>query len=455
MILCKKPAESCFQLLGLQKTSQEESLRPFTFIVRKSIEEGELFYNTMTKEMVLLSPDEVSRFDENPESIPELVAHWFAVPIGHDDRLLARQYREVARLIAPPVKAISSYTIFTTTDCNARCFYCYELGRSRNPMSLETAERAAAYIIKQSNEEKVTLHWFGGEPLYNKSVITLICKRLQENGIHYKSRMISNGYLFDQNTILEAKNLWRLQSVQITIDGTEDVYNKTKAFIYKNGNPYRVVIGNIHHLLEADISVNIRINVDVHNAENLLSLIEELHSEFEGAKKLSIYSHELFDTDHLTFNKNETRRFIYEKRMQILQKLEEWGLVSPPSLSREVRYSFCMADNDASVSILTDGHLGKCEHYSDNNWFGHIDSPEHDEEVISRFKALREEYEECAHCARYPDCIRLKMCQDIDECVAETREEYIRHTQRAMLAAYEKFKKGELTEKFDDDEAEA
>ncbi|MEI3172875.1 MAG: radical SAM protein [Lachnospiraceae bacterium] len=130
---------------------------------------------------------------------------------------------------------ITSYTIFTTTDCNARCFYCYEMGRSRIPMSDETAHKAAAYIAAHCGGEKVHLHWFGGEPLFNKQVIDIICTDLAEKGIVYESMIISNGYLFDGATVEQAVSHWKLKNVQITLDGTEEIYNRSKAFIYKDG----------------------------------------------------------------------------------------------------------------------------------------------------------------------------------------------------------------------------
>ena len=68
--------------------------------------------------------------------------------------------------------------------------------------------------------------------------------------------MISNGYLFNDDTIKEAKEEWQLTKVQITLDGTEQIYNRCKAYIYKDVNAYRRVIGNIHLLQDADIHVN-------------------------------------------------------------------------------------------------------------------------------------------------------------------------------------------------------
>ena len=131
--------------------------------------------------------------------------------------------RFILRTMQKEPEHITTYTIFTTTDCNARCFYCYEMGRSRIPMSDETAYKAATYIAAHCGGEKVHLHWFGGEPLFNKQVIDIICTDLTEKGIIYDSMMISNGYLFDKDTVEQAVSHWKLKSVQITLDGTEEI----------------------------------------------------------------------------------------------------------------------------------------------------------------------------------------------------------------------------------------
>ena len=50
---------------------------------------------------------------------------------------------------------ISSYVIFTTTDCNARCFYCYEKGTPRIKMSKKTAEDVANFIVNEYTTNKL------------------------------------------------------------------------------------------------------------------------------------------------------------------------------------------------------------------------------------------------------------------------------------------------------------
>ena len=115
--------------------------RPMYYVIEQPVDEGLLLYHTMTKAMLLLTPEEAEVYKTNPTALTQLIEQWFLVPESHDDRLLSRQIRDVARMLEKKSDAITSYTILTTTDCNARCFYCYEMGRPRIPMSKETAYR--------------------------------------------------------------------------------------------------------------------------------------------------------------------------------------------------------------------------------------------------------------------------------------------------------------------------
>ena len=430
------------QLLKKQKKVAEQTYRPMYYVVEQPVDEGLLLYHTMTKALLLLTPEEAEIYKTNPTALPQLIEQWFLVPQSHDDRLLSRQIRDVAKMLEKKTGAITSYTIMTTTDCNARCFYCYEMGRLRTPMSEETAIRTADYIINHCKGEKVSIQWFGGEPLYNRSVISLICRRLKEAGIVYHSTMISNGYLFNDSIITEAKEEWLLEKVQITLDGTEQTYNRCKAYIYKDVNAYRRVIGNIHKLQDAGIHVSIRLNIDMHNAENLSELADELQKEFTNPKGISVYLHALFEEvkGSKAIHDEEKRKFVFDQINDIESRLKDYGFTRPRSLNRKVKTNRCMADSDHSALIVPDGHIGKCEHYSDDHFVGHIGNEEWDALMIDNFRDTRDEIEACATCFDYPNCIWLKLCENSTNCYQEERDHKLNKLRQSMMRAYHKHK---------------
>lgn len=443
MKLLQNYASTLVGLLKDQRPRDGEPYRLMHFVVRQPVEEGLLLYNVLTRAVVLLSPEEARMIDENAAAVPELVAKWFAVPLSFDDRNLAREVRAVGKMLEKRPKGITGYTILTTTDCNANCFYCYEKGRRRIPMTGSTAQKVADFILRNSPGEKVHIRWFGGEPLYNKEVISLICGLLRDAKADYRSSMVSNGYLFDDETIAEAVSLWNLKKVQITLDGTEEVYNRSKAFIHAEGSPYRRVLENIHRLLQAGVRVNVRLNIDRHNADDLFDLVDILIARFGGNELFTVYSHSLFDTgaaESAVSHTDTQRKDLFETRIRLQEKLRKGGIAVDHKLPDKLKLHRCMADSDANILILPDGHLGKCEHYSDDHWFGDLDSAERDERVLEEFKRLREEIDACSDCPFYPDCFRLALCDEAAHCYPEEREEKMQETLQSLLSFYQKRK---------------
>lgn len=435
------PSGNTIKILGKARPA-EQGLRWMHYVLAQPVDGGVLVFHTLTRALLLLTPEEYAA----PDTLPDLRDGWFRVPQEMNDQKYADQVRFIRRTMQKEPEHITSYTIFTTTDCNARCFYCYEMGRSRIPMSDETAHKAAAYIAAHCGGEKVHLHWFGGEPLFNKQVIDIICTDLTEKGIVYESMIISNGYLFDGATVEQAVSHWKLKSVQITLDGTEEIYNRSKAFIYKDDkSPYQVVLANIQRLLDAGVSVHIRLNMDEHNADNLMELADELHERFGGKGKFSVYSHTLFEFagNKANIRAQEERRQLYQKQQRLRKKLDDCGIGASYYLRQKLRIRQCMADSGGSLTILPNGELGLCEHYSENNLVGHLDSEELDTAVVQSFRECWEQTENCKTCFYYPECIRLKKCAEYKECFPEMRDEYREMLLGGMLNAYAAWQKNE------------
>ena len=428
------------KLLGKQLYSQDtcEQYRPITYCITERIPEGVLLFNNMTKAMVLLSDSEMESIKSGGSPLPELVENWFYVPEDYDDKTLCLQVRNVAKMLLPPAKNITGYTIFTTTDCNARCFYCFEKSAKRIPMSSAVAEKTAGFIAEHCGGKEVSLSWFGGEPLYNMEAIDIICRRLEDKSVAFHSKMISNGYLFDKEIVRKANEDWKLRNVQITLDGTEDVYNKTKAFIYKGINAFKRVIGNIHILLDAGIAVDIRLNIDTYNSNDLMNLSSLIIKEFSGKRGLYVYVYPLFGENmHYAVDDPIKRKVLFGKMEQLQDVFDGAGMGRNSLFKRFIKTNCCMADDFTSLTVLPYGQLGKCEHYMENHFVGHLDDGDVlDQEEVAAFGQIHPDFKECDKCPRYPDCIRLIRCTDFYGCYPESRNYALRRLRSEMRAAY-------------------
>ena len=438
------PTDRAGKLCGRQKRKPGAAYRPTTNRMIVPCGDGELWYQTLTGELLLFGPGEIPDEDE-------LISRWFLVPGDYDEQTHLHSLRKVL-LLARKRHGIHSFTILTTTDCNARCFYCYELGAARVPMSEETARETADYIARARGGADVRLHWFGGEPLYNRNAIEIITDRLRELGISYTSVMTTNGYYLDRETAAHAVGGWCLRRVQITLDGTREIYNKTKAYIDRNDpDPYGRVLENIGHCLDAGIAVQLRLNMDGKNAEDLNLLADELGGRFSDRKDLVVYVAVLreFAGSVHNFRSEEEET---ELSMALIRRLESNGLRTGRAISdrreagnlrddrehgwnRDIRLNCCMADNDGHEVILPDGTIGKCEHFNDAETVGHILRAEKDEPVL---RAWREpaEMPECADCPHSPRCVHLKKCPWEAKCPPSARAVRLHAMEQAILAMY-------------------
>ena len=258
-------------------------------------------------------------------------------------------------------------------------------------------------------------------------------------GIEYYSWMTSNGYLFSDEACQKAKNLWNLKRVQITLDGTEETYNKSKAYIYNDGkSPYQVVLGNIGRLLESGVYVVIRLNLDLYNADDLMDLADEIASRFSGEKGLCVYANHLFDADlsMAETHTDEEWEPRYEAMYRLNEKIEKYGFSLKGGIRKKLKVVHCMADNGFACIIAPKGDIGLCEHYTESEFIGHIDSEKFDEAKVAGWKERSPEIPECNDCFCYPECIKLKKCTATSKCFRHSREALLRDTKRAMETEY-------------------
>lgn len=437
MHVLQPAAEIVAKVLKQQKPSDGICYRPMTYCVLAESGKTVLAYNVLTKCLISLSTEESVHLKQahiysstgTDDCVRELIAQRFLVPEEHNDYKLCVQLRQLAKLLGARKDRIKSYTILTTTDCNARCFYCYEKGRKRMPMSVQTAHDVAAYISGGT----INIQWFGGEPLYNKEAIDTICQDLQKCGTNYSASMITNAYLFDEETVKRAVDLWHLNQVQVTLDGTEAIYNRCKAYIYKEGSAYRRVLRNIGLLLDAGIKVKVRLNIDMHNVDDLFLLVEDLRTCFVEKNGLTVYTHTIFEETLMQARTDERRRELYPRQDQLDDIIRQAGLSSTPKLFTEIKVNFCKVDSGFSEVILPDGHIGLCEHFTEDHYVGHISSEERDTVSINQQREIIEDTS-CHSCPLMPDCFRLKICENSRICYPEDKDRKLRSIREAMTA---------------------
>lgn len=419
MKIFKKAGIQAATFVGEQEVKENIHYRPFTYVSLTEVDGVCVACNRLTRCLAVITPTEEQILKDGIDGAlgaEELIKNWFLVPDDHDDYQFCSDTRELFKVFKKTAKK-NTYTIMTTLDCNARCFYCYQMGRNktRAAMTEETAKAVANYIIKSAAGKSVDVQWYGGEPLYNPGVIDIICTMLKEAGVDYKSTMISNGYLLSGDLIEKAVTLWKLEKVQIALDGTEEVYNRVKAYIYKDGaNPYSVVMSNIKQALDKGIRILVRINMDNHNSEDIYNLADELAANFSGYKNFAVYCDILYE-DAGTKKPHRAA----EERLELVNSFIrfeyyciEKGICVPRKLKSEMSINRCMADSDCAVAISPLGEVGPCDHALESQVFRTVFSDDIDNSIIDSWKKVFNNPDTCRNCSNFPDCVRLINCPD-------------------------------------------
>lgn len=439
MKLVCEPINVVKQILPKQDVNKSEIYRKIFYMIELPVDGGYLISNTLTHETIFLEDGEISILNDpdivNP-NVRYLIEAYFLVPQNFDDKKFGLQVMNTRIQIQsitrnPP---LSYFAILPTTGCNARCFYCFEKGAKVSNMTEQTAHDVADFIERKGTK-KIKILWFGGEPLVNLKAIDTISKDLKDKNIEYSSRMVSNAYLLDETAIKKAVELWNLDTIQITLDGTEEVYNKVKNYVYKNvSSPFKKVLNNIENALKANIQVNIRLNMGEHNAADLFELSKMLVKRFNQYNNCSIYVVRLYDgtCPEIRSKTTDDRHKLIEDAV-ILQDFIDSNM--PISVGNELPKSSrttntCMACCDNATMIVPDGHLGKCEHFVDSDFYGSIYSDEYDMENIKKYKEYIVVGPQCDDCELRSLCLHLKRCtsipnhcDDIDKMAIRTRFE--------------------------------
>lgn len=428
--------KSVHNIMGYQQYDMRSEYVPIPYLIQERAGDGTLILNTLTREVIFLSEGE---WEEEP--IKKLLAeHWYLIPAETDAGSLAYLFRHCHNhRYGKKLGKFQLVTVFTTTECNARCHYCYEAGCHKRTMTERVAMDVAKFIEARA-APGLHLKWFGGEPLCNPSAIDTICKYLQEHGVEYDSSMVTNGYLIGQHNAGQLLSLWRLSRVQVTLDGTEENYNRIKGYAI-SGNPFGQVIRNIGYLLGLGVRVDIRLNLSMDNYEDLNDLTDMLLEQFGKYRGLvNVYSHPLFECGVFQPTEEE-RALLYDRYIALQDRIAEYGIGRRPGIPR-IRYTNCMADDGVSTVILPGGELSLCEHHCDDEFYGTIYSDEYDQDVIQRWREPEWELQECADCALYPMCIRLEKCPGKIKCNADHRRLRYHRIKQAILLCYKNNRKG-------------
>jgi radical SAM protein with 4Fe4S-binding SPASM domain len=447
MIVIKNGDEKVTRIINKKAVKEDAVYRLSRHIYPYSFNGRHLIVNMMSYEVIELTEQEwdaVMKMKDTAVSISHIRAHGleqlvlsrYIVEDSHDE---IKQYQQTVFLLktmSGGKKGLSTYTVFPTTGCNARCTYCYEEGYTVKTMTVDTADKLVDFICKTRYNDIIKLRWFGGEPLVNADIIRHICSALSERGVPYTSSMITNASLVTKELAHEARELWKLEKVQVSVDGAKEDYEKRKRYVSPQKYNYESLMQAIHFLADEGIKVSLRCNYDKENIPGLKSMIDDLEKEFGGMKNVSVYF-------HILYQENFKDDYVSQLKAidDICEYAEEKGLTQENGLRQGFRANNCMADSmDNTIVISPDGTFFNCEHLPEGATWGNIFDGVTDKEKYNELKAVRPLEKECAECCFLSLCtsFRKKNCPDTPKYCREEKQVKIERYLRSLIRKTDK-----------------
>lgn len=401
----RKPDPALMKTLPRAVPREGETYVPSRFTLTFGHKSGQYVFNTLTKQLIRGSLPASAKAGEG---FDELIEGMFLVPEGRDETAFYNGVSSVMRAYSAK-KGYRYFTVLPTTACNARCVYCYEEGVKPVSMTDDTVRQTVRFILDNRAEGRAEINWFGGEPLLRPDIIDRVCAGLKAAGADYRCKMVSNGSLVTPEIISKMAGEWRLESLQISMDGAEKDYIPRKNYFACDGAYFKVIAG-VDAMAGAGIRVTVRCNVDGDNWANIPEFLNDMEQRVRNKRNVTIYFAPLFQA-----RESGGDLELYQKILDARQTVISAGFrtTGTGAYAGRFRVFHCMADSGAAV-IGPDGSLYPCEHCPPQARFGDIFRGVTDENARFKFCRADATREKCLTCPFLPHCTSFAACPITD-----------------------------------------
>jgi uncharacterized protein len=227
---------------------------------------------------------------EEREAIETLKENGFLVESRQQERQAVDEYFVNLREDTDQLRA----TVLTTLQCNFACDYCFQgdhgdYNKFAEKMSLETAQKVGDWVERELERiapQRLTMQFFGGEPLLNLPVLYYLSERLsaavQARGVKMAITIITNGLLMTREVVDRLLPLG-LKGIKITLDGDRDTHNRMRP-LRGGQETFDRIVENVRRVAD-HVPIAIGGNFDESSVDSFPALLDFL-KEQEFADKL-------------------------------------------------------------------------------------------------------------------------------------------------------------------------
>jgi uncharacterized protein len=176
---------------------------------------------------------------------------------------------------------LCNIVLLVAQSCNLRCRYCYAKGGDYGGEQLFMQEQTLGYALEKLlplSSPRVTVSFFGGEPLLNLSLMRRavgLARQLGEAaGRKMRFAMTTNGTLIDDEAICFIRE--HIDSLAVSLDGEAAVNDVERRFRRGNGSVHSLVLESLARLKAAGVPFSLRATLTPHNALFVLSSARHL-----------------------------------------------------------------------------------------------------------------------------------------------------------------------------------
>lgn len=347
------------------------------FCISKTIGDNTIIWNTASESIVALSSTEKEELDiflktGQPNSLAVSTLFDQGILVLNDDDEFSK-FDFIRNRAATKDDKAKNFIIIPTTECNARCFYCFaqEDLKNQKRMSIQTADEVIRFIISMvSEDDEVIFRWFGGEPLVAADIIDYIITSLDSHylgKLQFHSIITSNTSLLTDSMIDKAINSWHLKKIHLTIDGYQKEHDQRKRYVETGVDQYAILLKRIPLLLEKGVYTIVRLNLDKLNFESIDLILDDLAS----FKEYSNFFVHLTNLQPHVGGKTPSRYFLYTDYpffyRAIYDKLLSKGFYKNiNTLVPKRQMTLCTAGLNNFILINNVGNLYKCDKESHN-----------------------------------------------------------------------------------------
>lgn len=370
-------------------------------IVMDLEEDYSIIYNTYSKEYIVYNKSESSIIKELMDNLVKRSYNVkeinCLVKLLEKGIVLKKNINELEKLNFQYLKErFNSKTlkikIQTNLDCNIKCDQCYFKGNTH--ISNETLNNILKFINNNiDNYAKIQLIWCGGEPLLKIKQILNFSKKIvdlcQNSNIEFESRIITNGYLLNEDTINSFKDI-KLKNIHINLPLGSREENEALSVKYMK-SLYKTILFNVKKLFNSSIGIKLTLNITKFNYETLLSCIGLIPLQYRKNIDIKI---NLIDSSKDIPSAYELYKYLIDQGFYFNMK--------------KTYLNHCPASNSNFITINPEGKAVPCPISSSlGYYYGHINNQGEfiisEEELYYRHKNIALNHSErCVNCSYIP-----------------------------------------------------